>query len=372
MSSTKYIFFILFLNLASGCKDLYEPAIDAPAQRLVVEGLITNRPGPYQVKLSLSSTFGEPFRRMSERGASVEIINTRGEIIQLTELEPGLYFTPEDFRGETGNIYTLKIETPDGRKYQSYPQTLLPSADVSGVDFNQGNKLFYTISGVSRNLFEYNIEGSHVFLQVNSDGSNSMLRFSSSLLQDYSVALGPTDTDYCWLIRPVTDYLEREVNQNSLINIPQDHQIGFVPAMNRDLIFIGFPDYTTGPSNIGYGPTRIIMNYLYTLNEDAYAFHDFRSSQLNDEGRFFDPIAAQIPGNVFNPDDPDDIVFGLFEVSSVHYTPVHVMMFRDSTVVRMVNLLDTMQVQGCVRNELPGFLTETELSKGIENNNPTP
>jgi hypothetical protein len=372
MYSTKYIIFTLFLILASGCKDLYEPAIEAPAQRLVVEGLITNRPGPHLVKLSLSGTFGESFLRMVERGALVEIIDSRGKIIQLTEQEPGLYFTPVNFRGETGNAYTLQIKTADGRRYQTLPQPLLPSGDVTGVGYNYGRKLFYTILGASRNLLEFNIGGNYVFLQVNSDGSNSRFRFASSLLQDYTVAVGPVDSDYCWLIRPVTDYLESEVSNNNFTNISQDHQIGFVPAMNKDLIHIGFPDYVTGPPNISYGPTRIIMNYLYTLNEDAYAFHDFRSSQLNDEGRFFDPIAAQIPGNVFNPDDPDDIVFGLFEVSSVLYTPVQLTMFRDSTVVRMVNLSDTMPVQGCVRNELPRFLTEMELSKGIENNNPKP
>lgn len=343
--------------LAAACTDVYEPEIDMVDNHLVVEGLITNQPGPHVIRLTRSSAFGKSFQRVSVRNARVFVTDSKGVEVFLPETGAGNYLTPASFAGEVGESYVLHIETSNGIVYRSDPQRLMPPLQVDQVTTEPGIKLFFLSSSVSASLSQEDVQVGKIFFSV-TGRDQPRFRFNSILLLDYIIqypGIFPT-YDFCWIRRSINDYLDKDIGESSGSGEGVRHQVGFVPAVSQQLPMMGFPIYMGGDPMTYYGSFRVLLNYLYSLNDEAYHFHDMRNRQLDDEGRFFDPIAAQLPGNIHNVNNPEEVVFGFFEVSSVTYTPVRVKISPFELSADVIHLVDTMSNQGCFFNEIPPFL----------------
>ena len=75
---------VLFSN---SCIDEYWPELDKYENLLVVDGYISNEPGPYEVKLSLSSKVDQ-LTTNPVPNATVIIMDDQGVSEVLTETEP--------------------------------------------------------------------------------------------------------------------------------------------------------------------------------------------------------------------------------------------------------------------------------------------
>jgi hypothetical protein len=113
--STYILFFFLLLD---SCITPYE--INTPFQEhLVVEGLITDQPGPYQVKISKTVPIQDQLYPTTwVAGATLTIQDDQGNSEALVEKSPGNYYT-KAFQGVLGRSYWLNIATNDGNVYQS-------------------------------------------------------------------------------------------------------------------------------------------------------------------------------------------------------------------------------------------------------------
>ena len=90
---TKLLKFLAFLLLLIqfSCIERYWPNLDGAYQdALVIDGTITDKPGPYTVKLSRSSSVEFP-KWLAYTGCNVSIICDDGNVENLTESEPGVY-----------------------------------------------------------------------------------------------------------------------------------------------------------------------------------------------------------------------------------------------------------------------------------------
>jgi hypothetical protein len=103
----------LFLGLM-GCTEIIEIELDSTYQRLVVFGTVSEDSVQHQVALSLSSDYFSNAPSPKVSGAIVEL-GTAGELIALEEVDtlPGIYLTPEAFRGVRGQHYELRISQVD-------------------------------------------------------------------------------------------------------------------------------------------------------------------------------------------------------------------------------------------------------------------
>lgn len=100
---------------------------------LVVDGGITDEQGPYQVKLSRAAKVGGDLTTLKPLFAKqVTIFDDQGnsEILQL--VGEGVYQTLA-FQGVTGRQYFIRIETRDGKVYESVPEAIRPSGSVDSV-----------------------------------------------------------------------------------------------------------------------------------------------------------------------------------------------------------------------------------------------
>ena len=80
---------------------------NAPAQ-IVIQGEVTNTPGPYTITINQSSAFYADNTFPPISGAAVKISDGQGLTDSLTETSPGVYST-HTLQGTPGNTYTLSV-----------------------------------------------------------------------------------------------------------------------------------------------------------------------------------------------------------------------------------------------------------------------
>jgi hypothetical protein len=107
---------LLLLGL-SACEDVIDVEIPTGEPLLVVEGAVTDQPGPYVVKLATTLPYFEEGALPPVRGATLALSDQEGQRETLREREPGTYVT-SSFQGKIGNRYTLTIQT-EGEEYQA-------------------------------------------------------------------------------------------------------------------------------------------------------------------------------------------------------------------------------------------------------------
>jgi hypothetical protein len=99
---------LTFLLVIQGCEKVINVDLNEAAPRIVIEGTVTDRRGPYLVTISKSGSYFNQPDLEKVRGAKVVITDDFGNIDSLTESFPGAYFTSR-LRGVVGRVYTLKV-----------------------------------------------------------------------------------------------------------------------------------------------------------------------------------------------------------------------------------------------------------------------
>ncbi|HEY9114457.1 MAG TPA: DUF4249 family protein, partial [Bacteroidales bacterium] len=116
----KHIIILLFFTgLLNSCVDPYWPEIDKYVDNLAIDGLINNEPGPYYVRLQLSTTIYHPqYNPLSN--ATVFVTDDRGNVENFYETENGVYTNVSpDFQGVIGRSYQLTVSMSENQIYQS-------------------------------------------------------------------------------------------------------------------------------------------------------------------------------------------------------------------------------------------------------------
>jgi len=154
---------------------------NASNSQLVVDGLITDEPGPYTVKLSLSSKI-ESFLEFDTRPVSlakVTIFDNEGNAELLDEINDGdgIYQTkPGGIQGVVGREYSIRIETYEGEVYESIPDRMNPVGEIDNLYYTleafqpldapteYGFRVYVDAQGVpdSDNLFRWKFTGTYV------------------------------------------------------------------------------------------------------------------------------------------------------------------------------------------------------------------
>ncbi len=160
MSSPIKLF--IFIFLLTGCVDRLDiPQIDQEEGILVVDGLITDAPGPYKIKLFRVAASDAILDNIEFiRAKQVTIFDDAGTSEVLKLAETGIYETdPNGIRGEVGRKYSIRIEMLDGLIFESEPDEMIPVGSVDSLYYTWES--FVPISGPT----EY---GFRVFLNASS------------------------------------------------------------------------------------------------------------------------------------------------------------------------------------------------------------
>ncbi|ASK32326.1 hypothetical protein CEY12_20560 [Chryseobacterium sp. T16E-39] len=124
----KNIFFVtLFLLLLSSCVNEIDLNLTDKSGNIVIEGNITDQPGPYIIRITRSTGMIQNSQYQIVTNAKVIVSDNTSQTETLTYAGDGKYQTT-DFKGVAGRTYTLQVEA-DGKQYSA--QSTMPTA----VDF---------------------------------------------------------------------------------------------------------------------------------------------------------------------------------------------------------------------------------------------
>ncbi|MCU0429887.1 MAG: DUF4249 domain-containing protein [Cytophagaceae bacterium] len=132
-----FLMAILFIGGLGSCTEVIQVDLDEDASRVVVEGLVTDRLHPFEVKVSRTISFSNESLPPTVDNATVSISDNAGNTFPLTFVSKGLYTTSGPVQGVVGRIYTLSV-TVDGVTYTASDQlNAIPPIDSMYTKFQE-------------------------------------------------------------------------------------------------------------------------------------------------------------------------------------------------------------------------------------------
>jgi hypothetical protein len=129
----KYLSVITVAFLFASCEKVIDVDINAASPQIVIEGNVTDGPGPYTVKLSKTVNFNDANTYPPVPGAWVVISDNTGIVDTLTEIVSGLYQTHR-ITGIQGRTYTLKVVAEN--KHYNAVSTMPYKVNLDSIQFN--------------------------------------------------------------------------------------------------------------------------------------------------------------------------------------------------------------------------------------------
>lgn len=119
------------------CIEPYDIELVNSKANLVVDGMITDAPGPYTIKIYRTKPLNAQLDKVDwVQYAKVWILDDSGVEEELTEVTPGNYVTSATgIQGVVGRTYTLRIQIGES-SFESSPQIMTPVGEI--------NKLYHT------------------------------------------------------------------------------------------------------------------------------------------------------------------------------------------------------------------------------------
>ena len=314
----RLIFVLLIFPLS--CIDPFAIKTEEGEQLLTIEGFITTDPGPHVIRLTRSDTYGSVFEGLIRpvRRATVNVRDSLGLVTFLTEVEPGVYVTPDDFAAQPGFSYTLQIRLLEGQEYSSFPERVDPVAQIDSVSYR-------SLKLATENRLEDRV------------GVQLIAHFKD-----------PSDQTnfYYWRTNPGMYVV---VANPELYTLPPDHPTNPRGSAPKECCAICYlvensrlQSFTVASDEDFNGlETRLPITFIEDnglrfkdtyraeilqmgISSGAHRFLKLVDQQLSITGSVFDQPPANIRGNMVSLDNPDEVVLGYFIAASVSRKTIYI------------------------------------------------
>lgn len=304
---------LLFVASFNACVDPFKPTLDQTDTEkiLVVEGMITNEPGSFEVKLSRSVPIDTMVNFVHELGAHVTITDDFNNTFVLTEIEPGLYKYPDESEiAVAGRTYQLTIIDAYGTEYESTPVLMNPKPEIKNVYWEEEietvfvdnevideNGINIFVDGTDpQNIAEYYKWEISETWEVLMPNAITALDFYGMPYETYVIV--PDEKKYCWVTQNTQAILIKSVANQSDSNVEKFMVQRIRPG--EDKLFIRYS----------------IEVKQYTLNKEMYNFWNSLKEINQDAGSLYDNVPVSIFGNISCCDN-NQKVLGYFNAAEV-------------------------------------------------------
>ncbi|MEM6764080.1 MAG: DUF4249 domain-containing protein [Bacteroidota bacterium] len=261
----RYIIPALFLGfLGVACEDVVDLDLPEGEALLVVDGSITTKDTIHYLTVANTVSY-DTEGALPGITALVVLRDDKGRIDTLAETEPGSGIYAITSPGVVGNTYTLEIETPDGKQYQSSPEFLAPVTEIDSIY-----------------LEEDEFEEDQYFVEFNT--------FDPPGFGNY----------YRW-----KHYIDGEFqNKPENLAFASDEFVDGNPVLGLRL-----------SESVELG--KLYKVEQLSISKAYFEYLSVLQTQTAFVGSIFDPPPAPIEGNVFNIRDENELVAGFFSASDV-------------------------------------------------------
>ena len=328
----KLIYSALIIFAIVACEEVYRPDLDVVDDLLVVEAILISNQIQNQIHLYNSINYNYETKSYSEiSGASVYLVDGNNNKIKFEEKAPGIYQL--NFEFDTEGLYYLYIQY-NGEEYRSEIQTVpeIPLFDSIYLNYTT----IITTQGASNSIDKIIEEdGIQMYVDIDNAGNLRHYRFSARKVIQYIefydtviIRLSPFP-----ITLPI--YYWKSYYPTGIFNIAGPPEYTEVKKITKHPLEFFEKDYlkfipdTVSPR--GY----IYYIYQYGLNEDTYNFYSNMNSQLDAEGKIFDPVYTQAEGNISCNSNPEKVALGNFEISSFAEKRYYLLYYRNRDTINM-------------------------------------
>lgn len=254
--------------ILTSCQEKIDLNLPEGEQFLVVEGWISNEPGPYVVRLTVTTPYFDSSPQPVISGALVTLRDDLDLETVLTETDPGIYLYPDS--GIVGRSYQIDIELPDGGRYRSDFELLRQPVPILSISYRLSDD------------------------EPDPDNDEQPNDIYDVVITTMEPA-GKGD-HYRW----------RTILNGVMQTDPWD-----ISVANDDLVDGNFiPDLDVSGELYSAGDTVTVIQER--ISKAAYELLSAIQTQTAFVGSPFDSPPAPIRGNVHNLDDPDHYALGFF------------------------------------------------------------
>lgn len=120
-----FVYLLILVGITS-CEEVIELDLATTEPKVVIEGIITDQPGPYTVTIKKTADFYDRNNFPAGTGATIIITDDVGNVDVLTEIEKGVYQT-NSLQGILGRTYNLTVDF-EGKTYTA--SSTIPAKNV--------------------------------------------------------------------------------------------------------------------------------------------------------------------------------------------------------------------------------------------------
>jgi hypothetical protein len=305
--TNKILVYLLSLCCLTRCIDPYTPDLGNGNDQLVINGRITDQEGYQYVEVSRTTDLSES-EKNPVSGCVIQIFDDRENVYNMSEVSEGRYacqMNKEDLI--IGTKYKLVVLTPEGKQYQSDFEQLLACPPIDSVTYEETQM---DLSNPTRSVFA-------VQFYINTNASGEYAKnylWEMSEAWEYHAPYAITayyDGELVPLPVPSFEYYtcyKSDIIDEIFIHTTQD--------VTNDKIQ-KFPlNYVTDETD------RLSVKYSlnvrqYSLSDKAYNYLQTIKQLSRETGGFYETQPSSISGNIYNMEDPEEKVLGMFYASGV-------------------------------------------------------
>ncbi|RYF63222.1 MAG: DUF4249 domain-containing protein [Cytophagaceae bacterium] len=304
----RYIAFTLLYTWLIGCITPYQPeskSLDQPA--LIVDGFITDQPGPYQVGLSFTADYTAKAVNLRATGAKVTVSDNTNAKQDFIEVAAGIYRTPTTFQGQVGHTYKLTITLADGKRYESTAEKLKAAPPIDKVydEFTQKE----TASGLDRGFDVYidtkdlPTPGDYYRWRWTNFEQIIYCGIKTQTVRSVTTETGQSCCQTCWDVITCTG--------PNCINTLSDEAVNGNSISRQPILRVPFTSYSK----------YYVEIEQLSITREAYLFYKSVENLTVSNGGIFDTAPTTVKGNIRSLTSNGEFVFGYFSVSGAQKVP---------------------------------------------------
>lgn len=332
------------------CESVYVPELDDVEDVLVVDArLVANRP-VNAILLKWSMGFNEKDFFKQVTGANVFMTDDLDNVYLTVEEEPGSYFLYGEL--DSNRLYQLTV-TLDGEIYQSDYEGVPPVPDIDTI-YGEHAEQWIKPGGENNTGSFIRTPGKQLFVDISESNEERFYRFYARKIHQFYI---PHDTIIAGRKETIPMYAWRSYYPDGTYNLagPAEHTSSKGIVKHPVEFFLYNDRGLLDTTQRGYG--WIYIMHQYGISEKTYQFYKDLNSQLDGEGKIFDPLFVQAQNNLRCISSSGKLVLGNFEIASYreHRFYVKLSINSDYMVLRRIYEFHEIPLRGIQPIVIPWF-----------------
>lgn len=319
---SRIVFGVSLIILFLGCTNPTEPEFDIKTGLMSVEGFVSNFEKSSYAKIYRLNEFNSGLNNyvnVFESNAEVKFVNTstNQEVTLVEDAESELYLPPLDFVAEEGDTWQLYVKLENGTEYSSTPEVMSELVPISEANVEYHKELEYVASEdkfvpghqISVNVNDPSVKGDFYYWSYRTYELNTICAFCE--VTEYfrnGKCIAYIDPETTQILPPYfTYYCESDcwqIRYNSRVHILADE---FINGTSFEMPVGKMYLYNKKPI--------LVELQQYSISAAAYKYFSVLKDIVEDNSSLNSPPPAALIGNIFNPNNEDEVVLGRFTVA---------------------------------------------------------